>query len=35
VFFKDDKVTRFDRDVPESAPQAPDQGPTPSQFPRI
>jgi outer membrane protein assembly factor BamE len=36
VFFKDDKVTRFERDnVPESAPQAPDQGPTPSQFPRI
>jgi outer membrane protein assembly factor BamE len=36
VFFKDDKVTRFDRDnVPESAPQAPEQGPTPSQFPRI
>lgn len=36
VFFKDDKVTRFDRDnVPNSAPQAPDLGPTPSQFPRI
>src|SRR5271170_6724665 len=36
VFFKDDKVTRFERDnVPESAPQAPDQGATPQQFPRI
>jgi len=36
VYFKDDKVARFERDnVPNSAPQAPDQGPTPSQFPRI
>ncbi len=36
VFFKDDKVTHFDREnVPNSEPQAPDQGPTPSQFPRI
>jgi outer membrane protein assembly factor BamE len=36
VFFKDDKVTRFERDnVPNSAPQAPEQGPTPQQFPRI
>ena len=36
VYFKDDKVARFERDnVPNTAPQAPDQGPTPSQFPRI
>ena len=36
VFFKEDKVTKFDRDnVPESAPQAPDQGPSVSKFPRI
>jgi outer membrane protein assembly factor BamE len=36
VYFKDDKVTKFDRDnVPNSAPQAPDTGPAPEQFPRI
>ena len=36
VYFKDDKVARFERDnVPNSAPLPPDQGPTPSQFPRI
>lgn len=36
VFFKDDKVTRFERDnVPNSAPQAPDQGPSISKFPKI
>ena len=36
VYFKDDKVTNFDREsVPESAPQAPDQGPPVSKFPRI
>ena len=36
VFFKDDKVTRFERDnVPNAAPQAPDQGPSVQQFPRI
>jgi len=36
VYFKDDKVSSFDREnVPNSAPQAPDQGPAPEQFPRI
>jgi outer membrane protein assembly factor BamE len=36
VYFKEDKVARFERDnVPNSAPLAPDPGPTPSQFPRI
>jgi outer membrane protein assembly factor BamE len=36
VFFKEDKVTRFVRDnVPESAPQAPDQGAPISKFPKI
>jgi len=36
VFFKDDKVMRFVRDnVPESAPQAPDQGAPISKFPKI
>jgi outer membrane protein assembly factor BamE len=36
VYFKDDKVARFERDnVPNSAPLPPDPGPTPSQFPRI
>ncbi|HEY8054005.1 MAG TPA: outer membrane protein assembly factor BamE [Steroidobacteraceae bacterium] len=36
VYFKDDKVARFERDnVPNSAPLPEDQGPTPSQFPRI
>jgi outer membrane protein assembly factor BamE (lipoprotein component of BamABCDE complex) len=36
VYFKEDKVAHFDRiNVPNSAPQAPDQGPTPEQFPRI
>src|SRR5205823_13222333 len=36
VFFRDDKVTRFERDnVPNSAPQAPDQGPPVSKFPGI
>jgi len=36
VYFKDDKVARFERDnVPNSAPLPPDQTPTPSQFPRI
>ena len=36
VYFKDDKVTSFDRNnVPNTAPHAPDQGPNPEQFPRI
>jgi len=36
VFFKDDKVTRFVRDnIPESAPEAPDQGAPISKFPKI
>ena len=36
VLFKEDKVTRFERDnVPNSAPQAPDQGPPVSKFPSI
>jgi outer membrane protein assembly factor BamE len=36
VFFKEDKVARFERDnVPESAPQAPDQGPPIQKFPKI
>ena len=36
VFFKEDKVTKFDRDnVPESAPEAPDQGPPIQKFPKI
>ena len=36
VYFKDDKVSSFDRNnVPNTAPQAPDQGPNPEQFPRI
>jgi outer membrane protein assembly factor BamE len=36
VFFKEDKVTRFDRvNVPNSAPQAPDQGTPVSKFPTI
>jgi len=36
VFFKDDKVTSFDRDnVPESAPQAPEQGAPIQKFPKI
>jgi outer membrane protein assembly factor BamE len=36
VFFTQDKVTRFERDnVPNAAPQAPDQGPSVSKFPTI
>ena len=36
VLFKEDKVTRFERDnVPNSAPQAPDQGPPIQKFPSI
>jgi outer membrane protein assembly factor BamE len=36
VFFKDDKVTNFEREnVPESAPQAPDEGAPISKFPKI
>jgi outer membrane protein assembly factor BamE len=36
VFFKDDKVTHFERDnVPESAPTAPDQGAPIQKFPKI
>ena len=36
VFFKDDKVTSFDRDnVPESAPQTPEQGAPIQKFPKI
>jgi outer membrane protein assembly factor BamE len=34
VFFKEDKVERFDRiNIPEKAPQGPDQGPSVSKFP--
>ena len=36
VFFKDDKVERFVREnVPEAAPQAPDQGAPIEKFPKI
>jgi outer membrane protein assembly factor BamE len=36
VFFTQDKVTRFERDnVPNAAPQAPDQEPSVSKFPTI
>src|ERR1700721_2618082 len=36
VFFTQNKVTRFDRDnVPNAPPQAPEQGPPVSKFPRI
>src|SRR3984893_7328857 len=36
VFFTQDKVTRLERDnVPNAAPQAPDQGPSVSKFPTI
>jgi outer membrane protein assembly factor BamE len=36
VDFKEDKVTRFERiNVPESAPQAPDEGAPISKFPKI
>jgi outer membrane protein assembly factor BamE len=36
VFFKEDKVARLERDnVPNSAPEAPDQGPSISKFPKI
>jgi outer membrane protein assembly factor BamE len=36
VLFKEDKVTRFERDnVPKSAPQAPEEGPPVSKFPSI
>jgi hypothetical protein len=36
VYFKDDKVTRFERlNVPESAPMAPDEGAPISKFPKI
>jgi outer membrane protein assembly factor BamE len=36
VFFKNDKVTRFDRDnIPNSAPQAPDEGAPIAKFPKI
>jgi outer membrane protein assembly factor BamE len=36
VFFKDDKVARFEREnVPESAPQAPDEGAPIAKFPKI
>jgi outer membrane protein assembly factor BamE len=36
VYFKEDKVQHYDRqNVPNTAPRAPDQGPTPEQFPRI
>jgi outer membrane protein assembly factor BamE len=36
VYFKDDKVARFERDnVPESSPQAPDEGAPISKFPKI
>jgi len=34
VYFKDEKVDRFERNnVPEKAPQGPDQGPSVSKFP--
>jgi outer membrane protein assembly factor BamE len=36
VLFKEDKVAKFERDnVPNSAPQSPDQGPSPAKFPTI
>jgi outer membrane protein assembly factor BamE len=36
VYFKEDKVTHFERlNVPESAPQAPDEGAPISKFPKI
>ena len=36
VYFKDDKVTHFERiNVPESAPTAPDEGAPISKFPKI
>ena len=36
VYFKDDKVASFDRDnVPESAPQTPEQGAPIAKFPKI
>ncbi|HVN46044.1 MAG TPA: outer membrane protein assembly factor BamE [Steroidobacteraceae bacterium] len=36
VYFKDDKVTRFERiNVPQSAPQAPDEGAPIEKFPKI
>ena len=36
VLFKEDKVARLERDnVPNSAPEAPDQGPSISKFPKI
>jgi outer membrane protein assembly factor BamE len=36
VYFKDDKVSRFDRDnVPNSAPQAPEEGAPIAKFPKI
>lgn len=36
VFFKDEKVTRFERDnVPNSAPRSPEQGPPIEKFPSI
>ena len=36
VYFKDDKVTRFERiNVPESAPQAPEEGAPIQKFPKI
>jgi outer membrane protein assembly factor BamE len=36
VFFKEDKVMRFERDnVPNAAPQAPDQGAPVAKFPKI
>ena len=36
VFFKEDKVARFVRDnIPEAAPQAPDQGAPIEKFPKI
>jgi outer membrane protein assembly factor BamE len=35
-YFKDDKVTRFERDnIPNSAPQAPDEGAPIAKFPKI
>ena len=35
VYFKDDKVASFDRDnVPQAAPQAPDQGAPIEKFPQ-
>ena len=36
VYFKEDKVTRFQRDnVPNAAPQAPDEGAPVAKFPKI